>query len=40
MKSPLAMNKNAFVVAEFAKFVGFNFVFLGFGIIHVAFSRT
>ena len=39
-KSLFTMNQHTFVVAEFAKFIGFNFVFLGFGIIHVAFSRT
>jgi Zn-dependent peptidase ImmA (M78 family) len=43
--SPMEVEANlfashAFVVAEFAEFVGFDFVFLGFGIIHVAFSGT
>jgi hypothetical protein len=32
------MNEDAFMVTEFAKFVGFNFVFFGFGEIHTALS--
>jgi len=37
-KSPFAMNNNALVVAEIAKFMGFDLVFFGFVVIHIAFS--
>ena len=37
-KASLTMDEDALVVAEIAKLVGFDFVFLGFGVIDVAFA--
>jgi hypothetical protein len=34
------MNKNALMVAEIAELVRFDFVFLGFVVVHVSFAGT
>jgi hypothetical protein len=39
-KSSLAVDEHAFVVAEIAELVRFDFVLVGFGEIHAALSRT
>ena len=37
-KATFAMDEHAFVVAEVAEFVRFDFVFFGFGVVHVALA--
>ena len=37
-KTTFAVDENALVIVEIAKFVGFDFVFLSFGIVHVALA--
>jgi hypothetical protein len=37
-ESLFTMDEHTFVIAEFAEFVGFDFVLLGFGVIHAALS--
>ena len=38
MKPPFTVDENTLMVAEIAEFVRFDFVFLGFVVVHVAFA--
>lgn len=39
-KTPLAVNQHTFVVAKVAELVRLDFMFLGFVVVHVAFTGT